>query len=461
MRMSRRWILPVILLILPAVFGLAQSPIRAPKVMKRTLLNGLSVLVAEQRQTPTVTVHLLIKSGATFDPMGKGGLAHITAEMLKAGTLQRSRQQIADELRNQNIAIDIEVTWDGTHLIGRGPAREAVRILGLITDLAINPAFLENEYQRLKSKCLEAINKEREDPTVVAEQLLLKKLFENTTYARPLRGTPQTLNNITLGDIKEFHNKFYRPNNAILAVVGGIDPASLQQSARRKIGGWVKDDTPPFTFLRAQAPGATKVYLIDRPDLPQAQVRIGQIGIARDGDDYFPVRLLNQMFSGDKQSYLRDHLRQTQSYQGVVEARMEMRRLPGPFIISLSTGSEQAAAVVHEAIKALKLMKGVGDIKDLAEAKKALINQYTAIFQSADQIAARWLDIELYQLGSNYLDAFPSRVEQVTLEDVRRVAERYFDPGGQVIVVAGSAASLKSSLMTLGPVTVLSNPDID
>src|SRR5262249_10177164 len=121
----------------------AAATLRGPRVNKRVLLNGLPVFAIELPQAQTVAVHLQIKSGAAYDPLRKGGLADLTAEMLKAGTQLRTQAQIAKELEGLGLTLRTEVNWDATSLIGLGPANQAGRLIDLLADLALNPAFPE------------------------------------------------------------------------------------------------------------------------------------------------------------------------------------------------------------------------------------------------------------------------------------------------------------------------------
>lgn len=117
--------------------------------------------------------------------------------------------------------------------------------------------------------------------------------------------------------------------------------------------------------------------------------------------------------------------------------------------------------MIKDTIAALRQMKAAISPSDVDEAQRALIRLYAAQVQTPEQIAARLLEIDLYQLGSNYIDVYAARVERITSDDLRRVAERYFDPGGQVIVVMGNATALKEPLQAFGPVTILSSAAID
>lgn len=462
MQARYRWMSLVLSLLFALSAGVwGQTSLRSPKINKRILLNGLTLLTVEQHQTPVVAIRLMIRSGVAFDPINKGGLADMTVEMLKAGTQQRSRQKMAEELQTQGVSIRTEATWDATYITGEGPAHQAGRILDLISDLVLNPAFPESEFKSFKTARMEMLKQQREDPAVLADQIFLQKLFEKTTYARPLLGTPPSVANIQLNDVKEFHKKFYLPNNAVMAIVGDVDPANIVRLAGRKIGAWVKDDVSPFTFLRPQAHGATKVYLIDKPDLSQAQVRVGHLGIARDNDDYFPFLLLTQLFSRRTLADLITSPAARSNRSAAATVQADMRRMPGPFVVRLSPPTAAVAPMIKDTIAALRQMKAAISPSDVDEAQRALIRLYAAQVQTPEQIAARLLEIDLYQLGSNYIDVYAARVERITSDDLRRVAERYFDPGGQVIVVMGNATALKEPLQAFGPVTILSSAAID
>lgn len=426
-----------------------------PRLNKKILLNGLNVLVAEHRKQPTVTLNLMVKSGATFDPVQKAGLAAITTEALKLGARARTSQEIAQDLQALGATIDTRVGWDATYIIATASAKDFDKILSLLSDIVIDPAFPEQEFSRLKERQI-AQRQQNENPDTLADEYFNQMLFDGMAYAHPIAGTVKSLSSITLSNIKDFYKKFYVPNNTTLAVVGDVNAEDALKKVSRKFGVWVKGDTTPFTFLPPRSPAGTKIYLIDRPDLPRSHIRIGHLGITRLDDDYFSVLLMNQTFGGEGSA----SRLATQPHwdKGVTaSSRLDPRRMPGPFAISIAAPSHQTPQVVSEAIEVLRRYKTEGPTqKELDDAKKFYIGYYPSRFETNPSISADLLETDLYQLGANYINTFLERVQQVSLADVKRAAEKHLEPNNLVVVVVGKAEDFRSGLEKIGQVKIIS-----
>ena len=432
--------------------------IKLPEIKKEILDNGLKVIVIEHHELPVVAFRLILKSGSTYDPSGKAGLADLTAGLLRKGTQTKDATKISEEIDFVGGTLGAGADWDATFATCRVLNKYFDTGLGLLADIILNPTFKEDEIERLRRQIIAGIMQQKDDDSSVAEENFRKFVFGEHPYGRPREGTEESVSGIKREDIISFHKTYYAPNNAILAVVGDVKTSEVLKKVKSKFGSWEKRELATPNLAQPPQIKGRQILLVDKPDLTQSYIAIGHFGIDRKSLDYFPVRVMNYILGGGGfASRLTDEVRAKRGLTYGIYSNFDSYRLKGAFGVSTFTRVDSTLGAIQAILDQLKKIRTekVSD-KELSETKSFYSGYYPLQFETPEQIATQILNVELYDLGEDYIMNFRKNISAVTADDILRVAQEYLDPDNIKLVVVSKADQVKTGLESLGQVEVTS-----
>jgi zinc protease len=384
-----------------------------------------------------------------FDLADKGGLADITAGMLLRGGGGQSAKDFREVVDQLGAKINIAIGWDSTDLTVTGPSYALEGVFDILGRMVISPAFDQKELDALKAERIEAAKQEQSSVLSRARNKAFEAVYGSHPYGRPLRGTPESIANITRADLLYFHNRFYLANNSELMISGEIGQEEVTRFARGKLGAWKKGDKVPATFRPPDAQASRQIFVIDQADSAQSLAVVAQMGISRREDDYIAAIVMFEVFKQRLTKY-------AESLSDVrIEANLDARFLAGPLMVTISAPATELAKAVEFVLAEMSQLQGGAALLDQVEGAKArAVSGLADRLAEADRLFDLILDIELYNLGRDYLVNFKDRVNAVTPADVQRVARNHLKPQSSVIVAAGSATRLEA-MKSMGAVTVM------
>jgi zinc protease len=443
----------------------ADPQLSLPQVQHRKLSNGLEVIIVEHHELPIVGMRMAIKSGSAAEPQDRAGLASLTADLLDEGTKKRNALEISNDLTAIGARMLVNSDWDASTASLLTLKRHLDKALDIYSDVLTNPAFSEEELQRARNRRLTTIKQQREDANVIANVVYSSLLYgRNHPYGHPQIGDESSLKAVNDQDVRKFYETYYRPNNAVLVVAGDITPDTILPKLEQAFGGWKRADVPAVTIAEPPPQTRSAIYIVDRPGSAQSVISIGQVGVARNTPDYFPLLVLNSILGGQFVSRVNLNLREDKGYTYGARTVFDYRRGPGPFVASAGVFTNVTKESVAEFLKELKGIRGDLPVtaRELEFAKQAIIRGYPRGFETPDQIANRVFDIALYGLPDDYFNRYIQQVRAVTIDDVKRVANRYIDPSKMAILVVGDRKVIEPGLRSLeGVGTTLSFVDTE
>ncbi len=471
MRFERLLFAP--LLFLAAGASLAQAPdrtrvpapgpapeLRLPEIQKRALSNGLQVWIVEQHEVPVVQVSLVVRAGGNADPASKPGLASMTAAMLDEGAGQRSALEIADAIDFLGASLSTSGGFDASAVRLWVPVSRLADALPVMSDVVIQPTFPPDELERLRKERLTAMLQARDDPAQVASLSFPKLVFGPHRYGTPLQGTPASVGAFTPDDLRGFYEGHYRPERSTLVVVGAVKPDEVLRLLEPAFGRWTAKGPPAASPALPEAPRAKarQVFIVDKPGAPQSQIVIGGVGVPRSTPDYFPLQVLNTLLGGSFTSRLNQNLREEHGYTYGARSAFDMRLAAGPFLARAGVQTEVTAAALTEFFKELNGVLEPIPPDELSRATNYVALGFPSEFETTGDIAARLEELIVYGLPEEYYSSYVERIQAVTAEDVRRVAQRYITPNRFTVVVVGDRKAIEAPVraLKLGPVTVMS-----
>ena len=433
------FLLPILL---SGALGMAQNAAPLPRIFSKRLMNDLQVTVASSPNLGEVaTIGLVVRYGAAFDPAGKGGVAYLLSRMFLKATEDKSGNDIQQELEYLGATVDVSCDWDGIRFLLTAPVSKLERSLLFLYQVVGEAKLEETEFAAIKQSLLEDFQKSP-DPRKRIHEQLESFLFSGTTYGRPLTGSAESVSAITLGDIRFFYRKFISPGQAALQIVANVEGESLFQRVGRIWGVWVRNDEVPFTFTQPRDLAGRKVYFEDDPDSPAAQFIIGGLFPRREDSDYVNALLASRVLQERLTKLLPTSL---------VTVGSEGRRLVSPFYVQGQAAAEQAVPQIQAIQGAVDRMKTDPISKEeLDAARQQLMLEFNRELGSGSGLCNMLLDAELYRLGSNYPAYFLDRIKKCDEEAIKQAANSWIYPGGELVLIRGPLAALKSQLSLLG-----------
>lgn len=441
----------------------APPSMKLPPIQHLKLSNGLELTVMEKHEVPLVQINVILKTGSALDPSGKAGLATMTAEMLDEGAGGRSALELADAVDYLGADLSASAGYHTTVVSLFTPLSKLDSAMTLLADVVLRPAFPEQELERLRKERLTTFLQWRDQPQAISSVAFSALLFGSRhPYGATPLGNEASLRSLTIADLKRFHEQHFRPNNALVVVVGDVTPEHVAAMLERIFGQWKGGSLASGNWPQVSQVEQRVVYLIDKPGSAQSVIRIGRIGVERTTKDYFPLQVLNTILGGSFASRLNQNLREEHGYTYGAGSVFDMRPLPGPFLAASSVQTDVTDKALVEFMKELSdILKPIPE-EELARAKNYVALGFPENFQSVGQIAAQLDEMVLYQLPGDYFNTYIPKVLQVTGVDVSNAARAYIDPARMIITVVGDRKSIEQGIraLNLGPVEILSIDDV-
>lgn len=429
-----------------------------PEIQHATLPGGLTLLGLEYERVPWVSMSFMNKRGGECDPPGKAGVADWTAEFLTLGTTRRSQRQLAEDIESLGANLQARGEWDAAMVHLDGLSEDFPALVATLAEIVQTPRFAPEEFPLLKERRRAELAQIQDEPREVASRRFHRLFFQGAPYGHALRGETDSLESLTLADVQGFYRREFSPQAATLAVVGMLPFPRMVEEVRKVWSGWAGGGpvSPPYT----EAPGQTcppGIYLLDRPELAQSEIRMGFLGLPRSHPDFYALRLVNYILGGGGfASRLMTRIRSELGLTYGIRSQFSFRRAPGPFLVSTFTPAPHTAQVVREIKAVIQKVRDEGvTAQELEEARSYYVGHFPLGLETPRALCRQVLTIDLHDLGLDYLKFYCERLRRVTLETARRAAQTHLKPESLVTLVVGPAAQCRETLDKLGPVELL------
>jgi zinc protease len=407
----------------------------APLAHREVLPSGMVLLVAERPAVPVVTATLVLQAGAVFDPPQKPGVANLTALMLTQGTRTRSAPEISEAIEFVGGSLDVASSLDTTRLSFSVLSKDLDLALDLMGDLLTNPTFPPVEFAKKVPEVLVGIKRRQEDPGAVSTETFSALVYGSHPYGRPSQGTEASVSTITREDLVAFYQGRYRPNGAILAVVGDVRLAELKQRLEARLRGWMPGGLPPVAPAGPTPLAARETKSVQRT-VTQASIVFGHPGITRDNPDYYAVFVMNYILGGGFNSRIMQKIREEKGWAYDAGSGFFAGKYAGDFSVSLQTKNETAGEAIEAALAEVRRIREqpVSE-RELSDAKAYLTGSFPMRLDTSAKLVGMLASIEQNNLGLDYVDRFPRIINAITTADIQRVARQYLDPAHIALAV--------------------------
>jgi len=425
------------------------ASVEARLAPRRTVLeNGLIVLTSEQRALPMVTFNLLIEAGSRFESAGREGTANLVARLLTYGTRTRTATQIGEALDFIGATLSAGCDEETATVSLTVLKKDLQTGVDLFADALTVSTFPQTEIDRQQQSVIASIRAKQEEPGQIAQEKFREALFQDSAYGRPVEGTMESVGRVDRGALLQFYEAYYRPNRAILAVVGDVSHEETVGLLEKLLRGWERrgsSSQPPPTA----SPAAAGFIRVNK-DLTQANILIGHHGVPRNHPDYYAIQVMNYILgSGGFSSRLMDSIRNERGLAYSVYSAFDADKYAGSFQLAMQTKNESAGEAIRVAMEEVRKIRDQGVTREeLQAAKDYLTGSFPLRFDSNRRVGAFLTQMEYFGLGMDYMDRYADVIRSVSREDVLRVARSRLQPDKWIVVVVAdqSKAGLNNSL---------------
>ena len=433
----------------------ATPPFTLPPIFS-AVRNGMKIYVVPRAGLPLVSLHLIFPYGAEADPPGKAGLTDLAAEMLTLGTRRRSAAQIASEVDGLGASLSARAGWDATGLHLQGLKEDLDRLLELLREMVAEASFPEEEFAQLQQRRVATLVQQKDESQIVAGERFEEILFRGTPYDHPVYGTLKTIPLISRDEVQAFYGLGPLPEGSFWVLAGDLDPDDCFRRLEANFSALGPPRPASATPFKPAPPRGIRTFLIDRPDLTQSQIRLGQLGIPPAHPDLCPFEVMNYILGGGGfSSRLMQRIRVEMGLTYGIRSSLDLRRQAGPFAVATFTPTATTFECVAESLSVMKSFRAQGATKtERDEAVQFLRGSYPLKFETLGQMAQRILQTEIYGLGIDFLRDYPQKIEDTGETDILRCARMHLDPENLVIAIVGRAEAFHRDFERWGPVEI-------
>lgn len=412
-------------------------------IVRRVLPNGIVCLVRENHASPAVVIQGMIRAGHVDVNPEKAGLAGVTAGLLDRGTVSRTSAQIAEEVEAVGASLHLGAGWHTTAFGAKCLAEDLDLILGVLADVLQHPVFPSEEIEKVRGEILTDLE-ERENNTRRMADLEFRAL----AYPRPHpygvspQGYRDTIERLTREDLSDFYKEHYGPRDMLVAVVGGVSAESIHDRVEAVLGGWrgagpVKPSDLPSLEPLAEVRRKT----VSLSGKTQSDIVLGVRGPARKSSDYLAARLADMVLGGfGLMGRLGKNVRDEQGLAYYALSRLEGGLGPGPWMAIAGVNPQNVERAVDSILAELRRLRDTPvEPGELDDAKAYMTGSLPILLETNEGVARALLEMELYNLGLDYLQRYPGLIEALTADEVQEAARTYLNPEAYALAIAGPA----------------------
>jgi zinc protease len=428
--------------------------VKVPDFWQKDLKNGIKVIGTLSDEIPTVTIQLSIRGGQQFDSFNspKAGLASLTAEMMNESTENYTAEAISEELEKIGSSINVYATTTQTVISVQSLTKNLVRTLEILEEKLFRPKFTADDFGRIKKQTLESLQAAEKNPVNIADLVYNKSLYgDKNIFSVPVDGLIETVQNINLDDVQIFYKSYYLPSLSQVVVVGNLPEGQIMKNLDFLLN-WAGQQISIPDIPKPGKISTTKIYLVNKENAPQSQIRIGYMtDMPFDATGpYFRCTLMNYPLGGAFNSRINLNLREDKGWTYGARSSFNSDIEPGPFTASSGIKGAATDSAVFEFMKEISNYRDKGITGEELSFMKKSIGQRDALrYEAPGQKAGFLSRIITFKLDKNYVDEQNRIISTIKKEEIDDLAKKYLPSEKMDIVIVGDKASIYEPLKRL------------
>ena len=442
----------------PASFDRSVQPplgpdvsVTVPPVWKSSLANGMKLYGIQHTEVPLVQYNIVIEGGHMLDDISAPGVANMLAIMLNEGTKNKTPEELEEEIDLLGAMIRVSADNEEITVSVNTLARNFEKTLAIVKEMLLEPRWDSLSFELSRTRVLNGLRRSSTDPTYLGSMAISKlTLGTGNILATDVSGTPESVKNMTMDDIKAFYEKNISPSVARFLVVGSIDQARVEKALATLGADWSAKEVQMPEIAFAPAPEKAGVYFVDVPGAKQSNIYIGAPAISRGNPDYYPAFVANFKLGGSFNGYVNLVLREEKGYTYGARTNLNAQKSYGTFVASSavrSTATLESAEIFRDLMA--KYRAGVSQ-SDVDFTRDALLKGNALRFETQRALLGMLNTMSAYGLPDDYIAREEDYVRNLTVDEVNAMVQKYIDPMKMYYVVAGDAATQLKELNKLG-----------
>ena len=411
-----------------------------------SLPNGLKVLVVENHKLPRVSFNLTIDN-TPYAEGNKKGVDDLTSSLIGNGSTKTPKDAFNEEID----FLGANINFFSSGASASGLSKHSKRILELMAEGALMPNFTQEEFDKEKEKLIEGLKtQEKSVPAVAGRVERVLAYGKNHPAGEYL--SEETINNVSLADVKTNYSTYFVPEKAYLVVVGDVKTKEVKKLVEKLFGSWVKATAPRLTYSNPTNVQYTQINFVDMPNAVQSEITLFNTVNLKMGDaDFFPVILANQVFGGDFNSYLNMNLREKHGWTYGARSSIGFdKNMYSQFRANTQVRNAVTDSAITQALYELNRIRTEKVTEEaLNNVKAGYIGRFVMQVEKPSTVARYALNIETEGLPADFYENYIKNINAVTPDDVMRVVNKYFLADNLRILVVGKAAEVLPGLESL------------
>ena len=408
-----------------------------------TLKNGLTVLIVENNKLPRAAVSLSLDNA----PIAEGelaGVSSMTAALLGKGSTTIDKDSFNEEVDFMGATIN----FGSQSASASSLSRYFGRVLELMADAALHPNFIQDEFDKERDIVLDGIKSSEKSVTTAARRVEnLLAYGKDHPYGDFV--SKESVERVSLADVDAFYKRYFLPNNAYLVIVGDVDAGDLKKQVKKLFGKWKKGDLSTDAIPEVSNVNSTQIDFVNMPNAVQTEVSVqNTVSLRKKDADYFPLLIANGILGGGGEARLFLNLREDKGYTYGSYSRMGNNKYTASrFRASASVRNAVVDSAVVELLYEIdRMKKEVVSDEELNRAKAKYVGSFVRAVEQPSTVAAYALEIETEGLPDDFYTTYLESINNVTKEDIQRVAQKYFLVDQARVVVTGKASEVLDNL---------------
>ncbi|MBW3694126.1 insulinase family protein [Vibrio sp. T187] len=421
-----------------------------PELYRIHYQNGAELIGTVSNETPTVQLQIQLPAGERYVKPGQEGLANLTAAMMEEGSTKRTVEELQAALDKLGSEVSISAGSYTTDISVSTLEKNLAETLTIVEEVLLSPKFSEDDFKRVKNQMLEGVVYQHQQPSWMASQATRQVIFGSTIFGRSNDGTKQSLQKLTLADVKRFYQQNYTPEGAKVVVVGDINKRQIKGELAF-FENWQGDAAPIVRPERISSLNEQKIYLVDKPGAPQSIVRLVRRGLPFDATgELYMSRLANFNLAGNFNSRINQNLREDKAYTYGASGYFASNREVGIIVFGAQVRADVTVPSINEFIAELNEFSQSGVTDKEVDFMRLAVGQQDALkYETPSQKANLLSNIVTLDLDEDYLQQRNEIVETIEKQTLNTLARKWFDPQDYQIIVVGDSKTLRPQLEKL------------
>ncbi len=428
------------------------ATVKVPSVWQSTLGNGMRVYGIHNSEVPLVQFEIVIDGGMLMEDINKVGVANLMARLMTQGTAKKTAQELEEAIQQLGATIAVSARLEDVRISVNTLARNYKATLDLVQEILLQPRWDDKEFGLVKQSVLSQIRQQEANPNAIAVNNYSKLIYgKDNIRSRNILGTIDTVNAITMDELKKFYSAKLSPSVARMHVVGAVPKAAIDRSLAGLNGQWkARQVNLPAPMPAAAAPQA-RVYFVDVPDAKQSVLQVGYRALAATDPDFYPATVMNYILGGGGfASRLTQQLREGKGYTYGINSGFSGSKSAGAFTIASGVRTNVTLESAQLVKQILQEYAPTFSEADLGTTKDFLVKSNARAFETFGAKLGMLENVSKYGWSANYVKEREHIVKAMTLPKIQALSSKYIDSGKMVWLVVGDAKTQLPRMKELG-----------